>query len=99
MKRILTLLLAMAMAATTLGGCSLKKEKPTEPVPTVDSAINIQLGGEPNTLDPAFAATTAEESYIIHLFEGLTTLDDRLEAQPAAAESWERLVSDAGEIS
>ncbi|MEG1777630.1 MAG: peptide ABC transporter substrate-binding protein [Angelakisella sp.] len=99
MKRIFTLLLAMAMAATTLGGCSLKKEKPTEPVPTVDSAINIQLGGEPNTLDPAFAATTAEESYIIHLFEGLTTLDDRLEAQPAVAESWERLVSDAGEIS
>ncbi|MEG0853862.1 MAG: peptide ABC transporter substrate-binding protein [Angelakisella sp.] len=95
MKRILALLLVAAMAA---GGCSLKKEEPLPPVPTVDNAINIQLGGEPDTLDPAFAATADEESYIMHLFEGLTILDDKLEPKPGVAESWERTVSDAGVI-
>lgn len=96
MKRILALLLAGTMA---MGGCSTQKEKPLPPVPTVDTAINIQLGGEPDKLDPAFAVTAAEQSYIIHLLEGLTTLDDKLLPQRGVAESWERTESEAGAIS
>lgn len=93
MKRVLSLTL---VAALLLAGCSTGKKDELPKLPTQTAAVNVQLGGEPDTLDPAFAVTPGEQSYIMHLLEGLTVLDSNMNAAPGAAASWERTVSDTG---
>lgn len=90
MNRFLAILAAGLML---LAACS-KPEPPPEPQGTGstledDLTLNLQLGGEPTTIDPAYATADDGGSYVLHLFEGLTALDKDGNAAPAAAESWE----------
>ena len=41
-----------------------------------------------DTLDPAFTAGAIEAEYVVHLFAGLTSLNEKLEAVPDLAEKW-----------
>jgi len=90
MKKILAVLAAGLML---LAACS-KPEPPPEPQGTGNTredgmTLNLHLGGEPSTIDPAFATADNGGSYVLHLFEGLTALDKGGNPAPAAAESWE----------
>ena len=93
MKKILSLFLALSLAA--LGGCAQNTTE-TPPLSLEDGVLNIQLGAEPKTLDPTFSADEASASYALHLFEGLTVLDENQEVAPGVAESWEIEENDQG---
>ena len=94
MKRFLA---ALTAGLLLLAACSAPEpESPPEPeLPgtghTAEGALtlNIHLGGEPASLDPAYATADDGGSYVLHLFEGLTALGPDGKARPAAAESWE----------
>ena len=91
MKRLFAALLAGLML---LSACSAPEEPEPEPQGTGYTrndalTVNLHLGGEPSTLDPAFATPGDGGSYVLHLFEGLTALSWDGKAGPAAAESWE----------
>ncbi|MEG1874081.1 MAG: peptide ABC transporter substrate-binding protein [Angelakisella sp.] len=94
MRKNLAIVLAAAML---LSGCTGGKPAKLE-LPIQKQALNIQLGGDPETLDPAFAQSPEEQSYLCHLFEGLTRLGDHLEVEPGVATSWERTDSESGLI-
>ena len=99
MKRTIAALLAGLMLLTA---CSAPPQEP-EPEPqgtghTLDDALtlNLHLGGEPSSLDPAYATADDGGSYVLHLFEGLTSLGWDGKAAPAAAQSWELSEEDNG---
>ena len=87
--------MTLAAALMLLAGCG-EEEASVTPAPVVESALNIQLGGEPESLDPAFAQTAAEQSYLLHILEGLVTLSEGMEPVPAVAESWQKGLNDEG---
>lgn len=97
MKKILAVLAAGLML---LAACSTPEPTP-EPQGTGSTqedgrTLNLHLGGEPSTIDPAYATADDGGSYVLHLFEGLTALDKDGNAAPAAAESWEVEEDDDG---
>ena len=97
MKKLLAVLAAGLML---LAACSTP-EPPPEPEGTGsiredEMTLNLHLGGEPSTIDPAYATADDGGSYVLHLFEGLTALDKTGSAAPAAAESWEVEEDDDG---
>ncbi len=49
-----------------------------------------------DTLDPAFTTGALEAEYVVHLFSGLTSLNEKLEVVPDLAEKW--TVSNDGRI-
>ncbi len=84
----------LLVAGLLFTGCqnTINKENENKTVitmPIMDSSINVQVGTEPTNLDPAFAFKASELTYINHLFSGLTTLNEKGEAVPCIAESWE----------
>lgn len=100
MKRFLAAVLG---ALLLLSACSAPPPAEPEPEPqgtghTLDDTltVNLHLGGEPSTLDPAFATAGDGGSYVLHLFDGLTALGWDGKAAPAMAESWETEEDDNG---
>lgn len=53
------------------------------------NAIKIRIGPEPQTIDPTLNTSIDGGTYIVHIFEGLTTKDKDNNIVPGAAESWE----------
>lgn len=51
--------------------------------------FRMPISNEPPTLDWNLATDSVSFTVLINLMEGLTEYDDRLEPQPAVAESWE----------
>ena len=51
--------------------------------------INITLGSEPNSLDPAISLTIDVRAYLSNLFEGLVNLDENGEIREGVAQKWE----------
>ncbi len=93
MKKVLAVFLALCMGI--LGACG-QSQPQDPPLSTQPQALNIQLGAEPDTLDPTYAADAAEITYAAHLFEGLTTLNQQGEVLPGVAASWEMEENDEG---
>lgn len=75
-KSLLTLFAIMLLVVTALAGCgnneSAGNESENKDIP---QEVTANLGGEPYTLDPAFASDTTSFWVIDHLYEGLYTLD------------------------
>lgn len=91
MKRLLA---AFAAALMLLSACSAP---PPEPEPEPEGTgltredgmtVNLHIGGEPSSIDPAYATADDGGSYVLHLFEGLTALGEDGRAVPAAASEW-----------
>lgn len=62
---------------------------------TSSNAIKIRIGPEqPQTIDPTLNTSIDGATYIVHIFEGLTTKDKDNKIAAGAAESWE--ISDDG---
>ena len=89
-KRIFSVLTALALVLAA--GCSAPEEEPapqgTGAAESGALTLNIHLGGEPSSIDPAFVTADDGGSYALHLFEGLVAMGPGLEPAPAAAESW-----------
>lgn len=54
-----------------------------------EQVLNLAIGSEPPTIDPALATDSTSGAIIKNVFEGLTAMDNEGEILPAAAESWE----------
>jgi oligopeptide transport system substrate-binding protein len=58
-------------------------------LPAAAATLNRGNGGEPDSLDPAFAGTQWEDNIVGDLMVGLTTLDAAARPIPGMAERWE----------
>lgn len=54
-----------------------------------EQVLNLAIGSEPPTIDPALATDSTSGAIIKNVFEGLTAMDNAGEVLPGAAESWE----------
>ena len=102
-KRILPLLLTAAMVAG-LAGCGSSAAKETTAASdnnqttaesteagstTGEKILKVQVGPDPETVDPALNRTVDGGNMILHAFEGLLTLDENGQFKEGQAESWE----------
>lgn len=102
-KRILPLLLTAAMVAGLAGcGSSAAKEttaagndnqttaESTEAGSTAgEKILKVQVGPDPETVDPALNSAVDGGNMILHAFEGLLTLDENGQLKAGQAETWE----------
>ena len=84
MKKILALVLVLCMALS-LCACGAKEEAPAEEL----SNITIQIGPNPETLDPALNSAIDGANMLVTLFETLLIIDENLEVKGGQAESWD----------
>lgn len=82
MKKILALLLSLAMAVTMFAGCGSTKNSGAK-------AITATIGSEPKTLDPTLNNALDGGTYINCAFEGLTTYDKDSKIVAGTAEKWD----------
>ena len=102
-KRILPLLLTAAMVAG-LAGCGSSAAKETTAASdnnqttaesteagstTGEKILKVQVGPDPETVDPALNSAIDGGNMSLHAFEGLLTLDENGQLKEGQAESWE----------
>lgn len=80
MKRFLALLLCVIMVSSLLSACGVPRG--------AGAVITACLAEEPKTIDPTLNASVDGASYAIHLFEGLTTVNKKLQVVPGMAKDW-----------
>ncbi len=66
-----------------------EEEEPTAPPEEVAKVVRVNLTSYPDIIDPQKSSFVNEIGHLMLIYEGLTRLDENLEAQPGAAESWE----------
>lgn len=74
-----------AGAGLALAACRLN---PFERPPVADQVLRTWLWSY-STLDPIQTQGTTEAEYVVHVFSGLTGLNDKLEVVPDLAEKWD----------
>ena len=93
MKKKFALLLAAAMVSTTvLSGCGGSKDNGAGNAGAVTAEGNnlvVQLGPDPETMDPALNSAIDASNMIIHLFEPLLSMDKDNNVIGGMAETWE----------
>ena len=100
MKKKLALLMAAAMVSTTVlagcGGGSKDNNQSTAAPGTEEGGVNlaVQIGPDPETLDPALTSAIDGANMVINAFETLMTFDEDSNIVGGQAESFE--VSDDG---
>lgn len=83
-KKLLAMFLASALCVTAFAGCGKKKA----------DGVTVQIGPNPETLDPALNSTVDGGNMLITLFETLLIIDEDNKVQPGQAEKYE--ISDDG---
>ena len=105
MKKKLSLIIAVVLVFTlalsacgktgTTGGPATPSpttpETSTQPPPPPPPAKNltIELGPDPETLDPAINSAVDAGNYMVFLFEGLVIKDEKGQPAPGQAKSWD----------
>lgn len=89
LKKIAAIVLALALSATTLVGMTACGKKETKP-----DGVTVQIGPNPETLDPALNSTVDGGNMLVTLFEPLLIIDKDNNVVGGQAEKWE--VSDDG---
>ena len=95
MKKKFALLLAAAMVSTTvLSGCGGSKDNNAGAgdagvVTEEGNNLVVQLGPDPETMDPALNSAIDASNMIIHLFEPLLSMDKDNNVIGGMAETWE----------
>lgn len=92
-KRMLALLLASVMVCgTVLTGCG-KDNKTNDDVnsnkESAEKQLVVQIGPNPETIDPALNSAVDGGNMILHSFEALLTVDQDGQYAPGCAETWE----------
>ncbi len=101
-KRLIACLLAvcmlLALVACSKGGDSVSKpdaqNDPSGSATPTSSEMTVQIGPNPETLDPALNSAVDGGNMLITLFETLLIIDENNKVQPGQAESY--TVSDDG---
>lgn len=88
-KRLLSLMLVVAMVATMLIGCGGSDDASTSSDAEAGAQLAVQIGPDPETIDPALNSASDGGNMILHLFEGLLTVGQDETLQPGCAETWE----------
>ncbi|MDP4153348.1 MAG: peptide ABC transporter substrate-binding protein [Bacillota bacterium] len=68
MKRVFALALAFTMLLTVFSACG-------KTTASSDKTISVEIGSEPESVDPAFCRTVDGDTLVLHNFEGLAKLD------------------------
>lgn len=88
-KRLLALVMAVAMVAglTACGGS--KTEAPAATDAAAEKILSVQIGPDPETIDPALNSASDGGCMILHSFECLLTVNEEGVLAPGQAETWE----------
>ncbi len=78
-KKLLALLLTAVLFVTCFAGCGSKKA----------DGVTVQIGPNPETLDPALNSAVDGGNMLITLFETLLIIDEDNKVQPGQAEKYE----------
>ncbi|MCQ2529643.1 MAG: peptide ABC transporter substrate-binding protein [Lachnospiraceae bacterium] len=90
-KKVLAIVLAAAVVFG-LVACGSGEKQPTgsgNEQPAGEKILSVQIGPDPETIDPALNSAVDGGNMILHLFEGLLIVDQDAKLQPGQAESWE----------
>jgi ABC-type transport system substrate-binding protein len=85
---LLTLCFACAWTAWRWLQNNTEGLQPTQPSGASGGILRL-AGEEPDTLDPALVTDSTSAEYVVQIFSGLVTLDERLQVVPDLAERWE----------
>ena len=89
-KKILALVLALCMVFALAACGETNTESKTETAePTIADEITVQIGPNPETLDPALNSAVDGGNMLITLFETLLIIDENNKVQPGQAEKWD----------
>lgn len=83
-KRVLSILLTAALAATAMAGTAATVFAEAE-----GKQLSVQIGPDPETVDPALNSAIDGANMIIHAFETLLIMDQEGKIAPGQAESYE----------
>lgn len=85
-KKMLALLLVVAMLATCLMACGGNNDADTNDNAEGGQQLVVQVGSDPETIDPALNSASDGGNMILHLFEGLLTISEDEQLQPGCAD-------------
>ncbi|MDO4982773.1 MAG: peptide ABC transporter substrate-binding protein [Eubacteriales bacterium] len=90
MKKVLALILAlvMAFALVACGEQAAPAEAPAEEAAPEKTSFTVQIGPNPETLDPALNSAVDGGNMLVMLDETLLIIDENLTVQPGQAESY-----------
>lgn len=83
-KKVISMLLAAMMTASLVGGTVM-----TAAAEEGGKQLSVQVGPNPETIDPALNSAVDGGNMILHAFEGLIIVDKDGQYAPGQAESWE----------
>ena len=92
MKKLAALLacvLALSLGLTACGGSSASGSTTSAAATSGEKQLVVQLGPDPETLDPALNSAIDGANMILFAFDTLLGVDEDLNVVPALAESWE----------
>ena len=92
MKKALSLVLAAVMAFSLVacgGSSSSAAGTGSASGSATASNVTVQIGPNPESIDPALNSTIDGGNMLITAFEGLLIVDENNQVQPGQAESWE----------
>ena len=101
LKKISAVIMALILSTSLFIGCNNDvNNQSDEPTKSSNSSTEVKqeiiynLGADPQTIDPVLNTAIDGSNVIVNAFECLMVLNDKNEAEPGAAESYE--VSDDG---
>ena len=89
MKKILSLVLVVVMVAALVVGCG-NKDADTNKEGNAEKQLAVQIGPNPETIDPALNSAVDGGNMILHTFEGLLIYNEAGEIEGGQAEKWEQ---------
>lgn len=84
-KRVISMLLAAVLTVSMVGGTVMTAAADD----AAEKILSVQVGPDPETIDPAINSTVDGGNMILHAFECLLTYDADGNIAPGQAESWE----------
>lgn len=89
-KRIVALVLAVALVGISLTGCGSKPSSDTATAPKANDTLIYAQGAEPRGLDPALVDDGESAKVMINIYDGLLKYNkDSTKVEPALAKSWD----------
>jgi len=80
LKKVLLVVVALALMATALSGCQAPEpvtpEPPVSTGPTVGGQIVFSIGGDPNTLNPILSTDAMSGTVIMQIHNGFSKAQD-----------------------
>lgn len=89
MKKFLSIVLVVAMVAALVVGCG-NKDADTNKEGNAEKQLAVQIGPNPETIDPALNSAVDGGNMILHTFEGLLIYNEKGEIEGGQAEKWEQ---------